>query len=621
MLTPQFTLDLRFKQIGDLFAGGGGASCAIEQATGLYVDFAVNHDEQAISMHTVNHPQTRHYQTDVYEVDPYEACGGRAIGLLHLSPDCTHHSQAAGGQPRDNATRSLSWVGKRWAAQVRPDIITLENVKQITRWGRLIAKRDKITGRVIKLDGTVAEPGERVPVQNQYLVPDPKQAGKRWRKFVRELEKLGYVVEWRALVAADYGAPTTRERLFMVARCDGRKIVWPEPTHFKNPLPGQKKWRSAAECIDFGNTGQSIFERKKPLAENTLRRIAKGVKKFVLDSDDSFIVKFRANAIGHSICEPLPTITSGGNAKRPAGAAHALGLATPVLAPSIIPIAHYNGSHPVHAIDKPLPTITAQPKGGSFALLDSILAPITFQAAHGEGSGATARRGIGSRPINTPLPTVTATGSGGQAVVNTVLVPYLMQANGGFNTVPGRGMAEPVSTVTNSGSQQQWVAACLMRQFGTSSAGDIKAPVGTVMTGGSGKTGLIECSLDKTDVEQRALRVAEFLISYYGNGDARAINAPLDTITTKDRLALVTVYVKGEPHYIVDIRLRMLTPAELYKAQGFPDDYVYDRDANGRPLTKTAQVRMCGNSVSPPPMIALIRANYAPEAQYESGAA
>ena len=255
MLTNQFTLDLRYKQIGDLFAGGGGASCAIEMATGLYVDFAVNHDAQAILMHTINHPQTRHYQTDVYEVDPYSACNGRPIGLLHLSPDCTHHSQAAGGQPRDNITRSLSWVGKRWAAQVRPDIITLENVEQITRWERLVAKRDKATGRVIKLDKTVAAPGERGPVQNQFLVPDTKHVGKCWRKFVGELEKLGYAVEWRTLVAADYGAPTTRKRLFLVARCDGRPIVWPEQTHFKNPTKGQKKWRSAAECIDWSVQG------------------------------------------------------------------------------------------------------------------------------------------------------------------------------------------------------------------------------------------------------------------------------------------------------------------------------------------------------------------------------
>lgn len=534
MLTPQFILDLRHKQIGDLFAGGGGASCAIEQATGLYVDFAVNHDAHAVSMHTVNHPQTRHYQTDVYEVDPYEACGGRPVGLLHLSPDCTHHSQAAGGQPRSNATRSLSWVGKRWAAQVRPDIITLENVKQITRWGRLVAKRDKATGRVVKLDGSIAAPGERVPVQNQFLVPDTKHAGSRWRKFVRELEKLGYVVEWRMLCAADYGAPTTRERLFMVARCDGRPIVWPAPTHHKNPEKGQKKWRAAAECIDWAVPGKSIFNREKPLAEATMRRIAKGITKFVLNNSTPFIVP----------------------------------------------------------IEQPV-----------------LISPVLVNAAHGEGSGRTKRRGIGSRKITDALGTVTASGSGGHAVA----AAYLMQANGGFNTVHGKDAAAPMSTITNSGSQQQLVSACLIRQFGTSTGSDISVPMGTVMTdGGGGKTSLAVCKLG--NAEEHALKVAAFLINYYGNGDARDLTAPMDTLTTKDRLALVTVYINEEPYYIVDITLRMLLPKELYKAQGFPDDYVFDRDQADRPLTKTAQVRMCGNSVSPPPMAALIRANYCPEA-------
>lgn len=515
MLTPQFTLDLRHKQIGDLFAGGGGASCAIEQATGLYVDFAVNHDAQAISMHTANHPQTVHYQTDVYDVDPLTACRGRPVGLLHLSPDCTHHSQAAGGQPRDNVTRSLSWVGKRWAAQVRPDIITLENVEQITRWGRLVAKRDKATGRVIKLDKTVAAPGEQVPVQQQFLVPDPKHAGERWRKFVRELEKLGYVVEWRTLVAADYGAPTTRKRLFMVARCDGQPIVWPDPTHFKKPKKGQKKWRSAAECIDWTVEGKSIFNRDKPLADATLRRIAKGIKKFVLDNRNPFIIN---------------------NEDRQKSA-------------------------------------------------------LMVNAAYGEGSGNTKRRGIGSHDIADALGTVTASGSGGHALATA----YLMQAN--------------------SGSQQQLVSACLIRQFGASTGSDIAAPMGTVMTdGGGGKTSLAVCELG--DAEEQALKVAAFLINYYGNGDARNPTAPMDTLTTKDRLALVTVYINKEPYYIVDITLRMLLPKELYKAQGFPDDYIFDRDHTGRPLTKTAQVRMCGNSVSPPPMVALIRANYRPEAVF-----
>lgn len=532
-MPKQFSLDLRGKLICDLFAGGGGASCGIEQATGLYVDIAVNHDAQAISMHTANHPQTHHFQTDVFDVDPVKACGGRPVGLLHLSPDCTHHSQAAGGQPRSNATRSLSWVGKRWAAQVRPDIITLENVKQITRWGRLVAKRDKATGRVVKLDGSIAAPGERVPVQNQFLVPDTKHAGSRWRKFVRELEKLGYAVEWRMLCAADYGAPTTRERLFMVARCDGRPIVWPAPTHHKNPEKGQKKWRAAAECIDWSVPGKSIFNREKPLAEATMRRIAKGITKFILNNSNPFIVP------------------------------------------------------------------TEQPV---------LISPVLVNAAHGEGSGRTKRRGIGSRKITDALGTVTASGSGGHAVA----AAYLMQANGGFNTVHGKDAAAPIGTITNNGSQQQLVSACLIRQFGTSTGSDISVPMGTVMTdGGGGKTSLAVCKLG--NAEEHALKVAAFLINYYGNGDARDLTAPMDTLTTKDRLALVTVYINEEPYYIVDIALRMLLPKELYKAQGFPDDYIFDRDQADRPLTKTAQIRMCGNSVSPPPMAALIQANYQPE--------
>lgn len=589
-MTKQYTLDLRYKQIGDLFAGGGGASCAIEQATGLYVDFAVNHDAQAISMHTANHPQTIHYQTDVYEVDPYLACRGRPVGLLHLSPDCTHHSQAAGGQPRDNATRSLSWAGKRWAAQVRPDVITLENVEQITRWGRLVAKRDKATGRVIKLDKTVVAPGERVPVQQQYLIPDPKHAGERWRKFVRELEKLGYVVEWRSLVAADYGAPTTRKRLFMVARRDGKPIVWPEPTHYKNPKKGQKKWKAAAECIDWSVPGKSIFGREKPLAEATMRRIAKGIKKFVLDNPEPFIVKFGGES------------TSGGNPERPAGGAHALGVAVSALAPII---SHYhapkNNECRASDMSAPLKTQTTENR-------HSLVSAVLVNAAYGEGSGENKRRGIGSRDITDALGTVTASGSGGHAVA----AAYLMQANGGFNTVHGKDATEPMTTITNSSSQQQLVSACLIRQFGASTGSDIAAPMGTVMTdGGGGKTSLAVCELG--DTEERALRVASFLINYYGNGDARNLSAPLDTITTKEKLALVTVYVQGVPHYIVDITLRMLLPKELYKAQGFPDDYVFDRDHIGRPLTKTAQVRMCGNSVSPPPMAALIRANWRPE--------
>ena len=567
MITPQYQLDIRKELIVDLFAGGGGMSSAIEHATGLYPDIACNHDSDAISMHEANHPQTEHYQADVYELCPKEATNGRPVGLLHLSPDCTHHSQAAGGQPRNKATRSLSWVGKRWAGQAKPRVITLENVKEIQKWGPLVAKRCKKTGRVLKLDGTVAAPGEVVPVSQQHLVPNPKKQGQTWKRFVQCLHEIGYQVEWRLLIAADFGAPTTRERLFMVARCDGQPIVWPEPTHSKTPIEGKKKWRSAAECIDFNNVGRSIFGREKPLADNTLKRIAKGIKKFVLDCPQPFIV----------------------------------------------PIAHFNGSEPVHSGFEPLRTITATPKGGSFAVSRPLLAPVHVTAGHGEGKGSTQRRGHGTKSITDPCNTITASG-GGQSVATA----YMMQANGGFNVTVGKPMDEPMTTITVTGSQQQLVAMMIERQFGTSTGADIAQPLPTIMTCGSGKCGLVGCELGET--EHKALEVAQFLINYYGNGDARDKSMPMDTITTRDRLALVTVYIKGEPFYIVDITLRMLEPKELYKAQGFPDDYIITHGHDGRQFTKTAQVRMVGNSVSPPPAVALIKANYQPYRRLQKAA-
>ena len=573
MLSPQFLLDIRPELIVDLFAGGGGMSTGIEQATGLYPDIACNHNADAISMHQANHPQTQHYQADVFELCPRDATQGRPVGLLHASPDCTHHSQAAGGQPRDRKIRALSWVVTHWAEQASPRVITLENVKQITKWGPLIAKRDKASGRVIKTDGSIAAPGEVVPIGQQYLIPNPKKAGRTWRHFVRTLENMGYQVEWRILVAADYGAPTTRERLFMCARRDGQPIVWPKPTHHKQPARGQKKWRAAAECIDWTIPGKSIFNRPKPLADATMRRIAKGIKRFVIDNPQPFIVKFRGDSSGHNITTPLPTITSGGDAKRLAGGAHAMA----VCQPCIVPIAHYNGSNPVHPGTEPLRTITAHHKGGAFAVAQPLLAPVQIQAAHGEGSGKTQRRSIGSKDMAAPIGTITASGSGGHAVATA----YMMQANGGFYQGAGRAINEPASTITTDGA--------------------------------GGKTGLISCQLAQT--QAAALEVTAFLINYYGNGDARNITAPRDTVTTSDRLALVTVHLNGEPYYIVDISLRMLEPHELYKAQGFPADYIITHGHDGRKFSKSAQVRMCGNSVSPPPAAALIRANYSAQQQ------
>lgn len=620
----QLILDVHDKLIVDLFAGGGGMSVAFETAFGRSPDIAINHNDDALSMHRANHPLTRHFIADVYEVCPHGATQGRPVGWLHLSPDCTHHSQASGGQPRSKKIRGLSWVGYRWAGQVCPDVISLENVKQILKWGPLVAKRDKATGRVLKLDGTVAAPGEQVPVQQQYLIPDPKREGQTWRKFVAALEHLGYQVEHRTLVAADLGGHTTRERLFMIARRDGRPIAWPEPTHFKKPKNGQKKWKPAADCIDFSDLGKSIFDRPKPLAPATMRRIAKGVKRYVFDNANPFIVPiahYNGADTAHSIDEPLRTITA-------ATKGGEFSIATPI-------IAKFRGDSVGHAIDEPLPTITsggdcARPAGAAHAL--GVVAPVLVQAAHGDGQPGRAQRwGAGCRDIQDPLGTVTA--SGGHAVAAATLVQtgygerkgqaprsldidaplgtvvgsgkhalctaYMMQANDGFNTTVGRALDDPMTTITNSGSQQQLVTAFLSRQFGNSVGHGADEPMGTTTAGGGGKSALVECVLSP-EQEAGALRVAAFLMEYYSEGGQWSeLDKPLNTITTRDRLALVTVWIQGTPYVIVDIRLRMLKPRELFNGQDFPPSYIIDRGHDGRKFSISAQVRMCGNSVDP----------------------
>ena len=611
----------------DFFCGGGGAGTGLEMGLGRAVTVAKNHSPAAISMHTINHPYAKHFTTDVFEGDPDTECGGRAVGWFHMSPDCTHHSQAAGGQPRKREIRNLSWIGLKWAGMKRPRVISLENVKQILQWGPLVAKRCKSTGRVIKLGGGIAGPGEVVPVGEQFLVPDPKRRGQTWAVFVAELQRLGYAVEWRVIKACDFGAPTSRERLFMIARCDGQPIVWPEPTHAKNPAKGQQKWRTAAECIDWSIPSKSIFGRKKDLAPATLRRVAKGMRKFVLDSAKPFIV----------------------------------------------PIANWSGES-VQSAAEPLRTVTSYPKGGAF----SIVSPVMVAAAHGEGKpGGVQRWGAGSRSTGEPLGTVTA--SGGHSIAAAHLVKFrfadegkaldeplptitsggnykrpagaahamgistvfMAQMNGGFNTTAAKSIEDPMTTVTNTGSQQQLVTANLVhlrgncdardlndplhtisaggthhglmtafleRQFGASVGQALDEPAPTITAGGGGKSSLVELQLSP-EVEAGALRVAAFLISYYGTENVSGANEPTPTITTRDRLALVTVTIKGTPYVIVDICLRMLQPAELYKAQGFPADYIISHGADGKPFTKTQQVHMCGNSVSPPPMAALARAN------------
>lgn len=577
----------------DFFCGGGGAGTGLEMGLGRPVTVAKNHSPAAISMHTANHPAARHFTTDVFEGDPDEECQGRPVGWFHMSPDCTHHSQAAGGQPRKREIRNLSWIGLKWAGKKKPRVISLENVKQILQWGPLMAKRDKNTGRVMKLDGTVAAVGERVPVQQQFLVPDPKRRGITWRRFVHLLEGMGYQVEWRIIKACDFGAPTSRERLFMIARCDGQPIVWPEPTHAKIPAKGQQKWRTAADCIDWSVPSKSIFGRKKELAAATLRRVAKGMKKFVLDNPQPFIV----------------------------------------------PIANWSGEL-AQSAQEPLRTVTSWPRGGSFAMAS----PVMINAAHGDGKpGGVKRWGDGCKDAGSPLGTVTA--SNGHALASAHLVKFrfnsegsaitdpvptitsggnykrpagaahamgvctafIEQANGGFNATPAKGADEPLTTVTNTGSQQRLVTASLatLRRNCVGRPVDDLVPT---MTAGAEHHALVEYKLSP-EHEEGALRVAAFLISYYGTENISACDAPAPTVTTKDRLGLVTVFVKGTPYVIVDICLRMLQPHELYRAQGFPDSYIIDKGADGKPFTKTEQVHMCGNSVSPPPMAALARAN------------
>ncbi len=555
MLTPQFVLPIASELVVDLFAGGGGASTGIEQAIGRHVDIAVNHDPQAISLHTINHPQTRHFVCDVFKVKPLEVTKGQPVGLLWASPDCTYHSKARGGKPhrdRNKARRrrGLAGVVIHYAEAVRPRIIAMENVEEFQQWGPLLD------------DGT----------------PCPDRRGTSFKRWVARLRNLGYVVEWRELRASDYGTPTIRKRLFIIARCDGAAIVWPEPTHGKpDTLPVRakklKSWRTAAECIDWDIECPSIFERKKPLAEATLRRIAKGVMRYVVDAAEPFIV----------------------------------------------PMTHTGGDR-VHGSNEPLRTVTTAQRG-EFALA----VPTLIQTGYGERPSQAPRVPGLEKPLGTAVD--------GQK--HALVTAFLAQHNNHRGTVPsdGRSAEDPVSTVTTKGAQQTLVTANLVHMgHGEGKDGrkrfshgirDITAPLNTVTANGMpaaivtthlmvNTTGHSGASADSPvptiTTGGHMAEVRAFLIKYYGSDQNPQLNEPLHTVTTKDRFGLVTVH--GEEYAIVDIGLRMLTPRELYRAQGFPDNYIIERGARGEPMTKTAQVRMCGNSVCPPLARAIVAANY-----------
>ena len=550
MLTPQLLIPVHHELAVDLFAGGGGASTGIEQAIGRSVDIAVNHDPEAIALHTINHPQTEHYVSDVFEINPHVATRGRPVGLLWASPDCKHFSKAKGGKPVSKRIRGLAWVVVKWAKAVRPRVIILENVEEFQTWGPLTD------------DG----------------MPCPERKGQTFQLWKEQLRSLGYRLEYKELRACDYGAPTIRKRFFMVARCDGLPIVWPQQTHFAKPAKGQLAWRPASDIIDWSIPCPSIFERKRPLADATCRRIAKGVMRYVVEAANpfivpggvSFITKFRSGSVGTGLDEPLHTVTAGGETKR-MSTGNVMGMVTAFMAATSGP----TYSQKPRQADTPLNTITT----------DSRASIVTaFLAKHYTGV-------VGS-DLQDPIGTVTSVDHHSLITANLIHMGHGEGKAGGKRFSHGiRDVEQPLNTVTASGCPAGLVTSHLVKlrnnQFGQSH----DEPMPT-LTAGGGHVG----------------EVRAFLLKYYGTDQDPQMGEPLHTVTTKDRFGLVTVH--GVDYQIVDIGLRMLTPRELYRAQGFPDSYIIDRKSDGSPLTKTAQVRMCGNSVCPPLAHALVQANY-----------
>lgn len=500
----------------DNFAGGGGASAGIEQALGRAVDIAINHDREAVAMHAANHPGTRHHCEDVWSVDPREATGGKPVGLAWFSPDCTFHSKARGGKPfrdRNKARRrrGLAWVVIRWAKAVRPRVICLENVEEFADWGPLLD------------DGQ----------------PCPLRKGFTFRRWLKQLQNIGYEVDLRELRACDYGAPTIRKRLFIIARCDGLPIQWPAPTHGHGLLP----YRTAAECIDWSIPCPSIFDRDRPLVDATLRRIARGVHKYVIAAADPFIV----------------------------------------------PITH-TGSDRVHSIREPVRTITTAARGEL-----ALAVPTLIQSGYGERCNQAPR----VPGLDKPLGTVVAGGT-----KHALVAAFLAKHYGGHET-PGQAANAPLGTVTTV-DHHAVVAGHLLNMHGSDRrARALNEPAPTTCAGGN-----------------HAALVAALMAPYYGSGSGqtgRDLRDPAPTVTSKDRLQLVTVEIDHQTYVLDDIGMRMLAPRELYRAQGFPDNYVIDVTLDGKRLSKSAQVRMCGNGVCPPIAAAIVAANFAAVLQESAG--
>jgi DNA (cytosine-5)-methyltransferase 1 len=698
------SLDLGSELIIDNFAGGGGTSTGLEQAFGRPVDIAINHDPEALAMHAANHPHTTHLCESVWDVDPIKVTNNRPVGLVWLSPDCKHFSKAKGGKPVEKRIRGLAWVTLRWAAKCKPRVIMLENVEEFKTWGPLL----------VEADGSAK--------------PDPAKKGKTFDSFIRQLRAHGYTVDYREMRGCDHDTPTIRKRFFLVARRDGIDIKWPEPTHGAPDSIGVRAgkllpYRTAAECIDFSLPCPSIFERDRPLAPATLRRIAKGIMRYVVDAEEPYIVNVaNSKTSGRApnvwpMGEPLRTITS------------APGFA--MVAPTIVPVTHQGGDRTesigepfrtitgahrgekalgvatlvqvgygeregqaprVLDIEKPLGTVVGESKHALVSALltgvggragqsrprgvdeptatatskadAALVTAVLVDAAHGEVSpGGVKRWGMGAHDVEAPLGTVTA--SGNKAVATAFLAKH-------YTGVVGSDLTDPIGTVTacdhhslvtafltehaNASNQRVMPADEPLRticaqvkgghfsmvsahitKFRTGATGsDMNTPLPTITAGPKENPagaphalGIVTSNLVKlrgtstaagTDEPlgtvsaggQHHAEVRSFLLAYYGTDQSQGLADPLATVTSRDRFGLVTIH--GQDYQIVDIGLRMLQPRELFRAQGFPDDYIIGDDpAQGLKLTKSAQVRMCGNSVCPPMAKALILANFAHE--------
>ena len=537
--------------IVDSFAGGGGASTGIELATGYSVDIAVNHDPEAIRMHKANHPGTRHYCESVWDVNPVEVCDGHPVALAWFSPDCKHFSKAKGGKPKDKNIRGLAWVALRWAALVRPRVIMLENVEEFKTWGPL----------------------------NRGHRPIKAKRGQTYRKFLKQLEELGYEVQTRELVAADYGAPTMRKRFFLIARCDGKPIVWPDPEYAPRDSEAVKSgllkpYIGAYTQIDFSRPCPSIFDTKeeiwekygiraqRPLAEKTMRRIARGLQKFVLENPEPFLIQINHDGRDESrlkeLKNPLPTMTG----------KNGFGIVQPKLTPYIM---CNNENNTGRDVRDGLPTITT---GNRNFLMTPMLIQYHSETARGEARGQT---------VEDPVMTVDS--SNRYALISTFIQKYF---DGGYKGA-GADMQAPLPTVT-ARDHNSICAAHLIQMNNHCDGRDITKPIPTI-TAGDGHFG----------------EVRAFLMKYYSRGSGQDVKEPLDTVTGKARFGLVTI--QGQDYAIADIGLRMLEPRELYGCQGFPEDYIIDRDDTGKSYNRAEQIKRCGNAVCPPAAAALVRAN------------